>query len=403
MIEKQNLALCGYENKRVFITGATGFIGGRLSEILAIECNAQVKALVRDFSTAIRIGRLPIEICQGDVTKIDDVRLAMKGADFVFHCAFGNKGDAKDRSVATTLGTENVLKAAIEEGVQSFVFLSTQSVYGNRNAEWIDEETHKNPKDDQYAQSKLQAEKIVLGYYKSGVKTVIIQPTAVYGPWAPSYGTRVFDQMHKNVIPLIDGGLGICNAVYIDDLVQALLLAAINEKSYGQSFLISGMEFCTWKEFWGYFESIIGEKRTKSISRRHALSLFRKSKKRPSFIKLIKIDSSVLYEILRVRWISRIFIIVKRTIPNRLLFWTKKAMLVSPNKEQGKEQDRSRASYVVFDPSSIDFFTSKTKIRIKKATEILDYRPRFSLRSGFEITGQWYRWFYSSRQQDKKQ
>ena len=397
MIEKQYPALSGYKNKRVFITGATGFIGGRLSEILAIDCSARVKALVRDFSTAIRIGRLPIEIYQGDVKKIDDVRLAMKGTDFVFHCAFGNKGDVKDRFVATTLGTENVLKAALEEGVQSFVFLSTQSVYGNQNTEWIDEETPKKPKSDQYAQSKLQAERIVQSYAKSGLKTVIIQPTAVYGPWAPSYGTRIFDQMHKNIIPLIDGGHGICNAVYIDDLVQAVLLAGINEKSYGQSFLIGGMEFCTWKEFWGYFESIIGEKRTQSISRKHALSLFRKSKKRPSFLKLIKIDSNVLYEIFRVRWISRIFILARRAIPNRLLSRIKKSMLVSSLKEQGKEQDGTRTSYVAFDPSSIDFFASKTKIRIKKATEMLEYRPRFSLRAGFEITGQWYRWFYSSR------
>lgn len=397
MMEKQYPALSGYKNKRVFITGATGFIGGRLSEILATECKARVKALVRDFSTAIRICRLPIEMYQGDVTKIDDVRLAMKGADFVFHCAFGNKGDAKDRFVATTLGTENVLKAALEEGVESFVFLSTQSVYGNQNTEWIDEETHKNPKDDQYAQSKLQAEKIVQRYYKSGLKTVIIQPTAVYGPWAPSYGTRVFEQMHKNIIPLIDGGLGICNAVYIDDLVQAVLLAAVNEKSYGQSFLINGAEFCTWKEFWGYFENIIGEKRTKSISQSHALRLYRKSKKRPSFFKVIKIDSNVLYEILSVRWISRIFVLMKRTMPNRLFSQIKKTMLVLPLKEQGKEQDGTRTSYVIFDPSSIDFFASKTKVRIKKATEMLEYRPRFSLRAGFEITGQWYRWFYSSR------
>jgi nucleoside-diphosphate-sugar epimerase len=389
--------LSGYENKTAFITGATGFIGGRLAEVLATECQAHVKALVRDFSTAIRIGRLPIDICRGDVTNIEQVREAIRGADFVFHCAYGNKGDTENRCGTTIRGTENVLIAAREERVKSFVFLSTQSVYGNRNGDWIDEGTPKNPSRDQYAQSKLQAERIVQRYYEMGLKTIIIQPTAVYGPWAPSYGERVFDQLHENLMPLIDGGLGICNAVYVDDLVYAILLAAINEKSYGESFLINGAEYCTWKDFWGYFESIIGAKRTKSISRKHALRLYRKSKKRPSFIKLIKIDSGVLYEILRVRWISKIFLLGKKVMPNRLFFHIKRTMLLSQEKEQGKEEDRFPGPFTVLDPSSIDFFTAKTKVSNKKAMEILNYRPRFSLSAGFERTEQWYKWFYSNR------
>jgi nucleoside-diphosphate-sugar epimerase len=390
--------LSGYENKTVFITGATGFIGGRLSEVLVTECKAHVKALVRDFSTAIRIGRLPIEICRGDVTKIEEVQQAIKGADFVFHCAYGNKGDTKDRCGTTILGTEIVLKAALAEKIQSFVFLSTQSVYGNPNAEWIDEDTPKKPKGDQYAQSKLRAERIVQRYCESGLKTIIIQPTAVYGPWAPSYGKRVFDQLHESVMPLIDGGLGICNAVYIDDLVYAILLAAINEKAYGHCFLINGTEYCTWRQFWGYFEKIIGKERTKSIGKKAALRLHKKSQKRPSLVRLFRIDPNVVYEFLKIKWFFKIFFIIKKIVPKRLYLFIKRKMILGvPVDQLAKEKNIPDAPFIIFDPTSIDFFTSKTKVRIKKAIEILDYRPRFPLSAGFAKTEQWYKWFYGRR------
>lgn len=385
-----------YENKRAFITGATGFIGGRLSEVLALECKAHVKVLVRDFSTAVRIGRLPVAICKGDVTEIDEVREAMNGADFVFHCAYGNKGDDKERAKATILGTENILKAAVEEKVKCVVFLSTQSVYGHPDAEWIDEKTLKNPKGDSYGRSKLQAERIVQKYYEAGLNTVIIQPTAVYGPWARSYGTRIFDLMHKNWMPLIDNGQGVCNAVYIDDLIQALLLAAISEKSYGQSFLISGAEYCTWKDFWGFYENIIGKKRAQSVTKKALLRLYKKSKRRPSLLGLVKIDTDVLYEILRIRWISWLYLLGRNIVPKRLISRMKNAMVISSEDYQRGELKRTDTTGIVFDPSSIDLFASKTKIRIKKAMEILKYCPRFSLRAGFEETKQWYRWFYSN-------
>ena len=388
----------GYENKTVFITGATGFIGGRLSEVLATECKAHVKALVRDFSTAIRIGRLPIEIWQGDVTKIEEIRRAIKGSHFVFHCAYGNTGDAEDRWTTTVLGTENVLKAALEERIQSFVFLSTQSVYGNQKAEWIDEETPKNPKGDYYAQSKLQAERIVQRYHEFGLKTIIIQPTAVYGPWAMSYGKRVFDSLHEGVMPLIDGGLGICNAVYIDDLIDAILLSAINEKAYGHCFLINGMEYCTWKDFYAYFEKIIGKERTKSINKKYALRLYKKSIKRPSIVRLFRVDPDIVYEFLKMKWFFIIFQSIRKVIPNKLFLNMKNKMVLGVRvNEKREDQNRLFAPWIILDPNSIDFLTSKTKISIDKAMKIINYKPQFSLDAGFAKTELWYRWFYGNR------
>ncbi|MGI9287253.1 MAG: NAD-dependent epimerase/dehydratase family protein, partial [Pseudomonadales bacterium] len=74
-----------FARKTILVTGATGFIGGRLVERLVLEEGANVRALVRNFSSASRIARFPVAMIRGDLTEADKVREAMQGCDVVFH------------------------------------------------------------------------------------------------------------------------------------------------------------------------------------------------------------------------------------------------------------------------------------------------------------------------------
>lgn len=386
--------------KKVFITGGTGFIGCRLAEILVTRYKADVTVLVRDFGKALRLGRLPVKFHKGDILNKSSLLDGLKDVDYVFHCAYGNKGSIEIRNKINIEGTQNIIDASLIQQVKTFVFLSTQSVYGISDQEWLTEESRKNPGKDDYAKSKLVAEEIVLkAYREKGLNTVILQPTAVYGPWAISYGTKIFQSLKKGRMPIIENGKGTCNAVYIDDLVQAMLLAAITKESHGNTFLINGPAWYTWKDFYSRFEKIINEECLVYETREEALSRFKKSSKRPSFFsvlfRVLKPDEKAIKELLKFKFTQTSFSLFKKAIPPS--FYLKIRNRIKSN-EKPKEPIRKTEKPVAnLSPDAISFFLSPTKVKSKKAEKILSYYPEYDFENGFVEVGNWYKWFYNKQ------
>ena len=243
---------------RALVTGAQGFVGSRMLANLRRR-RVIARALVRR-------GMIPpwtpadgTERIRGDVTDRASVQHAVAGCDVVFHCAYGGDSLADARRINVE-GTRNVLLAAAAAGVRRMVHVSTMAVHGHRPPAILTEDCPFDMEGDSYGVSKAEGELAAfeLGA-QHGVEVVALRPTLVYGPRAPLWVLAYFDRTRREQLALIDGGAGLANLVYVDDLVDAMWLAAQHPAAPGEAFLISGAEPIPWRDYIGAFARMCGK------------------------------------------------------------------------------------------------------------------------------------------------
>jgi nucleoside-diphosphate-sugar epimerase len=239
------------EQGKVLVTGAGGFIGGRTVEVLHAMGRGPVVGGVRRWSSAARIGRFPVEIVLCDVTSPGSVRAAMAGVSHVVHCAVGGREVTVD-------GTRNVLQAAREAGVQRLVHVSTIDVYGSDTGEMLESQPLRRT-GALYGDTKIEAEEACLAAAAGGLALCILRPTIVYGPfsnlWTVEFAQRL---QHRPWTLPRERAAGICNAVYVDDVVQGVLLGLEHPAAVGESFNINGAEWPTWFEYFTALDDHMG-------------------------------------------------------------------------------------------------------------------------------------------------
>jgi nucleoside-diphosphate-sugar epimerase len=255
-------------SERALVTGGTGFIGSRLVKRLAQE-GYTVQVLCRHGQ--VRASSLPVSFWYGDVTALDALRLAMEECSLVFHCAAAS-GPLSDARKVNVEGTRNVMIAAAEAGVQRIVHLSSVAVYGRSLPREVSEDQPHRPGRDPYATSKSEGDRLALDLGKEyGIQVVVLRPALVYGPVSPTWTMRFFHRVKYGQVILPDFGRGRANLVYVDDLVDALLLAATVPGVSNQTFNVNGSEAPTWGQYLGYFARMLGKPPLPVMSRWQAL------------------------------------------------------------------------------------------------------------------------------------
>ncbi len=237
-----------FNNKKILVTGGAGFVGSNLVNKL-VEGGASVTVL-DDLFTGNKKNIKDIDDVQfveGTVTDYDTVARLVKKVDLVFHLAVRNiivstVSPLQDFEV-NTKGTFNVLLAVKEYGIERLLYTSSASVYGNSRYLPINEDDHLsilNP----YAASKLAGENYCFAFYESyNVPVVVLRYSNVYGinqsPKNPYCGvvSKFFDQLLKEKAPQIHGdGEQTRDFTYVEDVVEATLLAAKSPKAEGEVF-----------------------------------------------------------------------------------------------------------------------------------------------------------------------
>ena len=380
-------------NAKVLVTGATGFIGGRLAERLVVEHGATVRALVRNFGRAARLARYPIELVHGDLKSAESVERAVAGCDYVFHCAYGSDGEDDSRRVVNAQGTSHVLEAALKHGCKRVVHTSTVTVYGRAPDGPLDETAPRRKTGFAYGDSKIEAEETALGYVARGLSVAVVQPTVVYGPFGTTFTAKPLTELKSGRVILINAGDGIANLVYVDDVVSGMIVAALHDAAHGERFLLSGPEPTTWRDFYRSLELMLGREATVSMTSAEALAYFRAAEGGHSTIatQLLKAlrHPGVKRRIAATRE-GRLAIRAFHKLPASLRSRLTGPGVALPGADAGSAP--AEPPIHLLHPSKIDFMASKTRVRVDKARRVLGFSPQFDFERGMQLTGAWAAW-----------
>jgi nucleoside-diphosphate-sugar epimerase len=377
--------------KRVLITGATGFVGCRLAEAL-IEQGVPVTALVRTWSNAARLARLPVAMVGGDMLDLDSVRSAVKGCDVVIHCAVDNRaydtGRAQEHRRSSELGTANVLQAALEGRVERVVHLSSVAVYGyEAYPEAATETASYRYTGDAYCDGKIDAECVALRYHQQhGLPVAVLRPTLVYGPFN-YWSAMLVSAIRRGRMALLDGGTGICNSLYVDNLVDAILIAAVHPQAPGQVYHISDAAPVSWREFLEGHARAIGDDwlplpdfSSEEFRRARAE---RNPELRPRHPLVAQaLAHPVIGPLARLAKAS-----ARCLVPVGVRRRFRQALTPTASPAAGPAPVRPISDFEI--PTT---FLWKVTFRIDKAVSALGYQPKIDFATGMERTAAWLRW-----------
>lgn len=252
----------------VLITGVTGFIGSWLALRLVREPGMHVRGLARTPAKGQWLAQQGVEIVAGDITDPASLATAMAGCATVYHAAawVDETGSVEQVSAVNVQGTNNVVDAAVAASVRRLVHVSSAAVYGSLQRFDIDETTPMRKSGNIYADSKVDAEMAAMaGHGKHGLSVVAVRATQVYGLNSPHFTMRPLNLIKRGRMVLIDGGKALCKPVYIDNLVDALLLCASVEAAGGEALNITDGYTVPWRDFFGALAQMAGVQRLPSM------------------------------------------------------------------------------------------------------------------------------------------
>lgn len=316
---------------KIFVTGATGFIGGHLVKGL-LSKGCQVKVLVRNPIKKLGLEKLGAEVVVGGFNK-DFLRKELKDCSFVYHLAAekGTSFGQREYFAANVLLTKNLLLAAKGQ-VRRVIYISSAHVHGFPKSLPIFEDSPYDPQ-TLYAKSKVVAEKEVLNF-SSKLDYTIVRPVLVYGEGDKSQMIVKMAERFKGLALFCIGkGKNRMHFIFIDDLIDGLL-KMMGKKAKNQIFILAGQ---------------------KSITVDNLLNLIKKR---------LGINRKIIY--------------FPTTLMKPFVYLSKPIALITQKEPLITKQ-------------RIDIINKDRFYSIRKAKKLLGFRPKVDYRVGLRRTIDWYR------------
>ncbi len=240
--------------RKVFITGALGFVGralaGAYRQLGAETCGVDVRS------------EASANVVAGDVSRPEEWQSVLAGCDLVIHTAaiVTNNVTREEAWRVNVLGTRRVLDAAIKAGVKRFVHVSSLAAMRFNTEDRADETAPVMPTGNPYVDTKIASEQVVLAAHAAGeISCTIIRPADIYGPGSRPWTLIPVQMIQKGLFLLPAHGQGVFRAIYIDDLVNGIMLAAEKDEGIGQIFILGGELATTCEKFFGHYYRILGK------------------------------------------------------------------------------------------------------------------------------------------------
>lgn len=246
-------------NKKVLVTGATGFTGGYLCDAL-VEKGYRVRALSLESQDYSPLEKMGIDVAVGDLTKKETLAPAVKDIDIVFHiAAIFREQDVPNQYFydVNVDGTKNLLEASVEAGVKRFVHCSTVGVQGEIKNPPAAEDAPYNP-GDVYQRSKVEGEKLALKFFEENdIEGVVFRPVGIYGPGDMRF-LKIFKFVNSGKFRMIGDGEVLYHLTYVTDLAEGIILCGEKSEAVGEIFTLGGNEYVTLNEYVKLLAEVLG-------------------------------------------------------------------------------------------------------------------------------------------------
>jgi nucleoside-diphosphate-sugar epimerase len=240
--------------QRVFITGANGFIGRKLAQSYR-ELGSEVCGI--DFIADPEWG-----VVVGDLATPNDWKDQLQGADLVIHTAaiVSNTATMNQAWRVNVKGTADLLAACVEAGVARFLHLSSTAAYGFDFPDGVTEAQPLRPMGNTYVDSKIASEHATLACHGTGrMACTVVRPADVYGPGSRPWVVLPLEMIRDGKFLLPAKGKGIFSPIYIDDLINGIVLAAGREEGKGQIYNIGGGECVSCNTYFSHLARMQGQ------------------------------------------------------------------------------------------------------------------------------------------------
>lgn len=233
------------------VTGAAGFVGGHVTELLQ-SLGEQPRALVHPQDSTERLEQAGVELYRGDVADCAALRPAVRGVDRILHCAarMGPWGPAAEYERTNVRALETLVRTALAAGVKRIVHVSSITVHGNDLGGAGDESAPLREEPNPYSRSKVAGERLLARMITDeGAPVTVVRPGWVYGPRDHASFARLARRIEQQKMMMVGSGENHVPLIYVRDVARGVVLASEADEAEGRCYVLVNDEPVTQRDF----------------------------------------------------------------------------------------------------------------------------------------------------------